>query len=121
MASIPDWAANAAAKISDETHVDLEYTLIDLPTEERIASIIEEHCPFQPGVAYMPVPRCDRCKFWKRYPVSLQEDGDDGTCYRPDSDKGAKFYALPCQGAQDADLITDPDFGCVQFEAKALD
>lgn len=66
----------------------------------------------QPGVAYMPVPRCDSCQHWE----PRDGDGDDGTghCWFHTERHGeAKMYP----DMYDA-IITTADFGCVQWEAK---
>jgi len=81
---------------------------------------------FLPGVAYMPVPRCDQCRFWedpagadwgpRGYPDGWKDcaqaqwiSGDDDRKIRYDtqgwdSDGGA--------------IMARGDFGCVQFEGK---
>lgn len=79
--------------------------------------------PFVPGVAYMPVPRCDQCRFW-------MPPGGDCRVFSDDPNIAAhmkwpamatperKAQVAPFAGADGGSLLTDPDFGCVQFEAK---
>ena len=82
---------------------------------------------FVPAVAYMPVPRCDGCKWWERDDglsammkrtgwgvCHLFDHGDDG--YEP---KHATALAFTDQESADeaSGFYTAPDFGCVQFEA----
>jgi hypothetical protein len=55
---------------------------------------------FLPGVAYMPVPHCDRCRFWHQSPAP--DVDPDGTC-----DEVSGVERAPA------------DFGCVQWKAKA--
>jgi hypothetical protein len=55
---------------------------------------------------YIPVPRCDTCRWW------------DGPPY-----KGCQLSMMPerrkfAVGSGDGDVTTEPDFGCVQWEAK---
>jgi hypothetical protein len=84
MAIVKDWAIEAAVDIID--HVRTGSTL------EWVAEKIHKHCPFKPGVAYMPVPRCDSCQLWGKY-----EPGDCPVILGP----------------------TAADFGCVQWKEKA--
>lgn len=74
---------------------------------------------FKPDVAYMPVPRCDQCRYWGHRV--------DGT---PHGNKGGVIAGAPmstCEhsrdklrygGRENGLLWTDEDFGCVQWEAK---
>lgn len=60
---------------------------------------------FEVGVAYMPVPRCDRCTYW--HPVTTAY----GRCVRS------------CYPAREpepllAEMTTHGSFGCVEHQAK---
>jgi hypothetical protein len=69
---------------------------------------------FKPGVAYIPVPRCDRCAHWREFEglwppyLVLPLLGD---CAQSTSD-GSKMSA----GSRI--IKTQHDFGCVQWKAK---
>jgi hypothetical protein len=56
------------------------------------------------GVAYMPVPRCDQCKHWIRR-------GIRNYCNNRTLRLKASLLFVP-------PIETEPDFGCVQWEAK---
>ena len=66
---------------------------------------------------YMPVPRCDMCRWWKSRSVQ-REEGFVGTgegfgfCGLGDGSSD-KFGSIYGDGVE-----TAPDFGCVQFEPK---
>lgn len=94
-----DPVSAAAAAIAD---------LCDLGPEGQraVADAIYEHVPFTPGVAYMPVPRCESCRHWK------QRAAKEGECYRP-----ALEGALMCPPGL-APMLTAAGFGCVHWEAK---
>jgi len=73
------------------------------------------------GVDYMPVPRCETCKHWDYRGTLKGPNGQEtnqriGACLKAD-------YALDgssqCWPEWDGQLVTRPDFGCVQWEAKA--
>ena len=102
MPTINDWAAKAARKIRSEHRGCKEG-----PTQERIAAIIEMFAEplIQPvkGVAYMPVPRCDRCMHW-----------DNGECAKP----SMSFLDNSTSLSQGGVLFTGPSFGCVQWEEE---
>ncbi len=69
MAIVKDWAHEAADAIIDG---------VDVPTglggrwrdgvREWIVGAIVDHCQMKQDTAYMPVPRCDSCAYWKPYP-----------------------------------------------------
>jgi hypothetical protein len=75
-----------------------------------------------------PVPRCDRCRFWQQ----TQSDALAGDCRVFSDDPNIaehhrwpamtlpeqKAHVVPFAGANGGGLITDADFGCVQWEAK---
>lgn len=75
---------------------------------------------FPPDVALMPVPRCDKCRWW-----TPKRDGF-GRCERthatqwpgPEDDSLATAMASTDPNAE-AELCTDASFGCVQFTPKA--
>ena len=63
---------------------------------------------------------CRECKHWRphgeRSPGYQYNDLlPEGACNRPNLD-GGLFSASNDDGG--ADVITEPDFGCIQFEAK---
>lgn len=62
------------------------------------------------GVAYMPVSRCETCRWWKDR--SWAGEGGLGECRLA----GRVFERQFSVG--DGKLLTSPDFGCVQWEAR---
>lgn len=66
----------------------------------------------KPDTAYMPVPRCDKCKYWERGKILVtQQPSFGGVCGNHD---------LRAFGTSDSESIeTAQDFGCVQWEAKS--
>jgi hypothetical protein len=90
MAKIKDWAQEAADEIAYEVRQGRS-------NKETYRAIIVKHSPFKKGaaVAYMPVPRCDQCEYWK--PVFGGKTGDCSTL---------EILDLPA------------GFGCVRWEAK---
>jgi hypothetical protein len=69
-----------------------------------------------PGTCTITPVRCETCKFWIPW-----ESGDHG-CARTgttgsDLEKG-RMAGVDPGGVDPAILITDSDFGCVQWEAK---
>ena len=70
-------------------------------------SNINESAQMIPGVVYMPVPRCDQCRFWR-----LDAGDDYGVCLL--SGYGSQVHGPDYDGC----IKTLPDFGCVQFKAK---
>jgi len=85
-----DWMTEAATEIAAGIVLDANIT----NTRAGLRSIIARHCPLEPDVAYMPVPRCETCRHWT----------DWGSCEK-----------LPWN---DGHVRTEPDFGCVKWEAK---
>lgn len=89
-------------------------------TDEERAVLAK--CGFKPGVAYMPVPRCDGCRWWKA-PSAI--DGELGQCLRVVDSSGLTHgsKAIPLGGRDDlfGRLLTAPDFGCIQWEGKPDD
>lgn len=83
-----NWALDVAEKIKRlaREHEDLHIDVAD------ILPIIAKHCPFKPDVAYMPVPRCETCRYMDPR-VSLP------LCLK-------------------LNLAVTRDFGCVQWEMK---
>lgn len=90
MAVAKDWALEAAKAIQ----WFVGYSAGE-PAEaiEKLRDIIAKHCPFKPGVAYMPMPRCETCAHWIELP----------------------YYWGRCNPLA---IETPPDFGCVQWKAK---
>lgn len=85
------WIADAVDEIDEligNVHLD----------EGHIAEVIAKHCPFQPDVAYMPVPRCDGCRHWETLD------------HMPNVDHKAVCGLLL--------RLTSQDFGCTAWEAK---
>jgi hypothetical protein len=96
-----DWAREAANHIWD---IAWKHHGV-APPESQIAAIIKEHCPFEPDVTYMPVPRCDSCCYWRPGPDAY------GACNL--SGSGSEVY-----GGAGEDIRTLPGWGCVRWEAK---
>lgn len=115
---IKDWIAEAAAEIvAEDLHVGIggRYTAA---VESNTRDIIRRHSPFKDGVAYMPVPRCDQCRFWT--PTArggecqvIRHTSDESP--RPRTARIAVSYEIGGHGGW---LLMLPDFGCVQWEAK---
>lgn len=83
----------------------------ELTDEERALLV---RCGFEPGVAYMPVPRCDGCRWWR-----LDADNGrhrEGECHR-ELEPGSGFR-IDQDYTSGTRIMTAPDFGCVQWEAK---
>lgn len=78
---------------------------------QRWADIIRKKWPLKEDVAYMPVPRCDGCKHWALDSVYIRRIG---ICAMQNSSEGQ--VSSDCG---DYTIMTESDFGCVQFEAKA--
>ena len=134
MPSIDDWVAKVAQLIKSELTIEMRDDFVDdgyrcapdfevTTTEARIADIIAEHCPFKPGIVYMPVPRCGTCVHWDPPrnellgSCSLTEgsDGDGCPISHPESKAfaivGGDEYGVPV-------LATHSEFGCVQWKEK---
>lgn len=95
-----DWIQTAAREIANAIN----------PTPFVVVQaygIIARHSPMKPNVAYMPVPRCVACIRWTRH----TEDPEIGVCSLRDA-PDSKMWPE----AHDA-IYTEPDFGCVQWEA----
>ena len=88
---------------------------------------------FKPGVAYMEVPRCDRCRFWvdppddwshrAAYVQALRPGSVGRRCARVETEDGSPLKNGTLAFAVDSEeyaawLETMPGFGCVQFEEK---
>lgn len=70
-----------------------------------------ERCGFKRNAAYMEVPRCDGCRWWKEidtYGIGKRY----GWCKNPREKFG---IASPPPAAE---LWTLPDFGCVEWQEK---
>ena len=103
---IMDWALIAAREI-----VEMVPPADALPTYKAIFvyNIIRTHCPFEPDVAYMPVPRCDSCAHW--IPVKHLEH-TWSACEELSTGRVASTEG-------DDVIQTRADFGCVQWKAKS--
>lgn len=110
MATSERWSLEAlkiAAQILDSLD---EIDLIDAnaaETKQRIASTIEQHCPFKEGVAYMPVPRCATCARWH------DENVGRGICELPNDNAGESMFPEMYDN-----IVTSSNFGCVEWKAK---
>ena len=95
----------------------------------------------KPGVAYMPVPRCDGCRWWRPFAAELQpgalgalieaKAGRDvglstlsrlGDCTLFECRNGSQEHTqsmvnVTRTGSGEATIVTRADFGCVQHEA----
>jgi len=92
----------------------------------------EVNAVFKPGVAYMPVPRCDQCAHWQEFEADAQP-GTVGNIVRRAKAEGLwpPYLVLPLLGdcAQSTSdgskmsagsriIETQHDFGCVMIEEK---
>lgn len=110
---VKDWAAAAAIELASHYKHGSSGPDDYVTDEQRdnvaaaYLEIIEKHCPFEPDVAYMPVPRCETCNLW-----TPRVDLDAGQCGLREK-SSAKLWPemYDC-------IITTADFGCVQWEAK---
>lgn len=112
MSILTDWVREAA------TDIYRSFMAFGCPTPDAIALVIKKHSPFkqdaayvevQPGVAYMPVPRCETCEYW------LRQGLYDGQCLYPRTidPRNTKMWAELYDG-----VCTTPDFGCVEWKGK---
>lgn len=98
--SAKDWTTKAAEELTKNS----------LISAAGIRQTIVEHCPLEPGVAYMPVPRCDLCKHWTRGTIPvIKKPSRGGVCQNPELQAFAEGHQT---------LETAEGFGCVQWEAK---
>lgn len=67
---------------------------------------------FKPGVAYMPVPRCDSCTHWDPH-----DKLKIGWCNL----QRTKPWATKIRAEDGAGILTNADFGCTEWEVKAND
>jgi hypothetical protein len=65
----------------------------------------------KPDTAYMEVPRCDGCRFWR--PSIVAGRGPCAMSLRRD---GGLSVFMP--SLQQGQVWTSADFGCVKFEAR---
>ena len=72
------------------------------------ARLKEPVIPASAKIATMPVPRCETCKNWDK------RNDYSGVCKYPRRELGAAKMWVDMYD----DIITAPDFGCVQWEAK---
>lgn len=101
-----------------------------------------ERFGFQAHVAYMPVPRCDECKWWQPFdddlqPATILPDLTPmieaclekklerlGVCTLFECSEGAQVEPT-CKldvmrtNSGEASISTPSDFGCVQWEKRA--
>jgi hypothetical protein len=79
---------------------------------------------FTPGVAYMPVPRCDQCRWWYR---GSDDPEGIGRCERFESQTVETFrdvgdeellFVLASDPQEAGTMFTRGRFGCVQWEGK---
>lgn len=93
----------------------------DLGEWMRVADV---EAVFTPGVAYMPVPRCDQCKWWRQSPDAPRPTAsDEGACDRIPLDLGQRVgmpdkARVRFQNVNGVGLMTDSDFGCVQWMSR---
>lgn len=99
MAIREDWVTDAAR--------ELAMLHDDEPVLVSTRAVILKHCPFEPDVAYMPVPRCDGCRHWDPSPPNAYSR-PSGVC---------KVVAIYTERGR-LPLGTAEDFGCVRWEAK---
>ena len=69
----------------------------------ELANLINNMSRFKVDVAYMPVPRCETCKYWTSHTGACTEISIDA----PKMPRGSLL------------LITTADFGCVRWKAKS--
>ena len=110
MATGKSWIADAAEEIYAASFEHVEAAI----SSDTVEEIIAKHSPFKVDVAYMPVPRCDSCRHWEPRGgegtvVPLTGDGFCMRTQQQDSKMAAEMYDH---------IITDANFGCVQWEAK---
>jgi hypothetical protein len=73
----------------------------------------------KPDTAYMEVPRCDSCRFWKSHAPGIDHMGD---CELFECRGKAQVHhesklIVSRTHSGEATIITMPDFGCVQWES----
>jgi len=79
---------------------------------------------FTPGVVYMPVPRCDECRWWDGprnvggYCCLFSSDGVVRQEHQ--IDRRATLVDEYGQNAERGELVTAMNFGCVQWEARRI-
>ena len=106
--------------------------ILEALTPEAAAALSEHG--FEQGVAYMPIPRCDTCKWWERFEYADKELSESGECSRPtghDEEPGRDMWVegdkpgmwvkgnhrgMWVEGG--CKFFTECDFGCVQWESK---
>lgn len=122
---VKDWVTPAAIEI-DQRFCG------DFPNVQAIALVIERHCPFKRGaayiqverdVAYMPVPRCETCRWYAESQSGLGRcrlfSSDDEVRNTHRIDRKAIAYGESAAFADvRAELGVSKSFGCVQWEQK---
>lgn len=96
-----DWTQKAAEEVVEHIADTDNYIA------SEIRAIIEKHVPFEPEVAYMPIPRCESCRRWTKHPPGAYPS-PSGSC-------DVLRFTSPMG---EWHMTTSPDFGCVRWEAK---
>jgi len=79
---------------------------------------IVKDCPLKPDVAYMPIPRCETCAYWKtRDGIQECDRAIEGTYILDQSE--LRFYVYTNDDPSGVGLATRADFGCVEWKAKS--
>ena len=122
MAKIEDWITAAVSELLQVEHVGQECMI----TDSDAAEIIRKHCPFNPGVVYMPVPRCATCRHWERSSGHVPQDlipvrargavTEWGSCTQLEASWGVMENPDSKAAASRGTMATREDFGCVEHE-----
>lgn len=72
---------------------------------QEIIAVIQAHCPMEPETAYMKVPRCDTCNWWRRHHAATMAPIE-------------RFGDCRYDGGSASIDSTREDFGCVQWKEK---
>ncbi len=69
---------------------------------------------------YMPVPRCDSCRWWKAHVPNVGYFGDCALfeCHEKEQVERTSKVVVSRTGSGEATIITVRDFGCVQWDKK---
>ena len=118
MTTPPDWIKAAAEEIGERDAFVEWFEQINLPNRgaEIAEKIIRKHCPMEPDVAYMPVPRCETCRWWGHH------SGVTGSCSRlgrriEDDEDDGEYEAAGTDGNCE-EFYCRADFGCVGHEPR---
>jgi hypothetical protein len=87
MAIVKDWAQEAAKELASYFSFGAgRDSYVTDEQRQRVAdsyrTIILKHCPMQPDVAYMPVPRCESCGHFTKH-IYESDYGSCGYLNRP--------------------------------------